>query len=182
MQQRTTGRLSVLKKRLLISGLSLMSVLGAASLMTGCAASVTIGDSSTFTAISAGVSTLRVNQTTQLATHTQFDGTSLAFYVNGILGGNSEVGTISSTGLYSAPAIVPVPNNATITSVATAHPDYPQGAGDLESDSSGHERDAFWVSRGDHRGCGDRVAVCPRRAGDVEREGRGDDVCLEYAS
>ena len=122
MQARTEG-FSVYKQ-LLVLGSSLISV----SLMTGCAASVTVGDSSTFTAISAPVSTLRVNQTTQLAMHTQFDGTSLAFYVNGILGGNSEVGTISSTGLYTAPAIVPVPNNVTITSVATAHPNFPQGS------------------------------------------------------
>jgi uncharacterized protein (DUF1800 family) len=126
--QERTERLSVLKKRLLVLGLSLTTVLGAAVLMTGCAASITVGDASTFTAIAAGVSSLRVTQTTQLATHTQFDGTKLAFYVNGILGGDAEVGTISSTGLYTAPAVVPVPNNVTITSVATAHPDYPQGS------------------------------------------------------
>ena len=106
--------------------LILGSALGAVSLATGCA-SVTLGNASAFTAISAQVSALRVNQTTQLTTHTQFDGTALAFYVNGILGGNAEVGTISGTGLYTAPAIVPVPNSVTITSVATAHPDYPPG-------------------------------------------------------
>jgi len=126
--QERTKRLSILKEKLLILGLSLLSATGIISLMTGCAANVTVGDSSTFTAITAPVSTLRVNQTAQLAMHTQFDGTALAFYVNGVLGGNSEVGTISSAGLYTAPAIVPVPNNVTITSVATAHPNYPQGS------------------------------------------------------
>jgi len=103
------------------------SALSAASLLSGCG-TITIGNANAFTAISAPVSTLRVNQTTQLATRTQFDGTSLAFYVNGVLGGNSEVGTISSSGLYTAPAIVPVPNNVTITSVSPAHPNYPQGS------------------------------------------------------
>jgi uncharacterized protein (DUF1800 family) len=127
LQERTES-LSVFKRRLLISGLNLVAMLSAAVLMTGCAASVTVGNSSAFTAISASVSSLRVNQATQLAMHSQFDGSSLALYVNGILGGDSEVGTISSTGLYTAPAIVPVPNNVTITSVATAHPDYPQGS------------------------------------------------------
>jgi uncharacterized protein (DUF1800 family) len=114
-------RLFVLKL-LLALGLSL----SAAWLMSGCS-SVTVGNPSSFTAISSSVSSLRVNQTTQLAMHTQFDGSKLAMYVNGVLGGNSEVGTISSAGLYTAPAIVPAPNSVTITSVATAHPDYPKG-------------------------------------------------------
>lgn len=95
--------------------------------MSGCG-DITVGDTSTFTAISSPVGALRVNQTTQLVTHTLFDGTALAFYVNGVQGGNSEVGTINSKGLYSAPAIVPVPNSVTITSVATAHPNYPKGS------------------------------------------------------
>jgi uncharacterized protein (DUF1800 family) len=110
--------------------LTLGSVLSTASLMTGCG-NVTIGNGSSFTAISAPVNTLRVTQTAQLATRTQFDGTSLAFYVNGVLGGNSEVGTIGASGLYSAPAIVPVPNGVTITSVSTAHPTYPKGTVNL---------------------------------------------------
>ncbi|MGA8087834.1 MAG: DUF1800 family protein [Terracidiphilus sp.] len=107
--------------------LDLLASLGAAALMTGCA-SITIGNGSSFTAISVSVSELRVNQTTQLATHTQFDGTALTFYVNGIQGGNAQVGTISGTGLYTAPAIVPIPNSVTITSVASAHPDFPPGS------------------------------------------------------
>jgi uncharacterized protein (DUF1800 family) len=114
-------RLFVLKL-LLTLGFSL----SAAWLMSGCA-SVTVGNTSSFAAISSSVSSLRVNQTTQLAMHTQFDGSKLAMYVNGVLDGNSEVGTISSAGLYTAPAIVPVPNSVNITSVATAHPDYPKG-------------------------------------------------------
>ena len=111
----------------LVPLITLGTALGAALLTTGCG-NVSISNKGNFTAISASVSALRVNQTTQLATHTLFDGTSLALYVNGILGGNAEVGTISNTGLYTAPAIVPVPNSVTITSVATAHPDYPQGS------------------------------------------------------
>ena len=109
-------------KTLLTFGLSAGSVW----VMSGCS-SVTVGDASSFTAISAPVGTLRVTETTQLATHTQFDGSKLSFYVNGVLGGDAEVGTISSTGLYTAPTIVPIPNSVTITSASTAHPDYPKG-------------------------------------------------------
>lgn len=118
-------RLFILKLSLILA--STLGIASLASIMTGCA-SITVGNTSSFTAISASVSSLRVNQTTQLATHSQFDGSGLTFSVNGIVGGNSQVGTISSTGLYTAPAIVPVPNNVTITSAATAHPDYPQGS------------------------------------------------------
>lgn len=114
-------RLFVLKL-LFTAGLSLSALW----LLSGCA-SVTVGNASSFTAISASVSSLRVTETTQLATHTQFDGSTLAFYVNGVLGGDAEVGTISSSGLYTAPAIIPVPSSVTITSVSTAHPDYPKG-------------------------------------------------------
>jgi len=113
-------RLFVLKT-LLAGGLSLSS----AWLMSGCS-SVTLGDPSSFTAISAPVSSLRVNETTQVATHTQFDGTKLSFYVNGVLGGNSELGTISSTGLYTAPAIVPIPNSISITSASRLTPITPR--------------------------------------------------------
>ncbi|HEY2469911.1 MAG TPA: DUF1800 domain-containing protein [Terracidiphilus sp.] len=107
--------------------LILLTSFGAAVLITSCS-SITVGNGSSFTAISASVSTLRVNQTTQLATHTQFDGTGLTFFVNGIPGGNSQVGTISSSGLYTAPAIVPTPNSVTITSASAAHPNFPPGS------------------------------------------------------
>jgi len=109
-------------KILLAAGLSCSALW-----VSGCS-SVTVGNPSSFTAISASVGSLRVNETTQLGTRTQFDGSTLSFYVNGVLGGNSEVGTISNSGIYTAPAIVPVPNNVTITSVSTAHPDYPKGS------------------------------------------------------
>ena len=120
--QARPGRLSVLKI-LSIFPLSL----SVAWLMSGCS-SVTVGDPSSFTAISAPVNSLRVNETAQLAMHSQFDGTKLSLYVNGVLGGNSELGTISTTGIYTAPPIVPIPNSITITSASIAHPDYPKGS------------------------------------------------------
>ena len=43
-------------------------------------------------------------------------------------GGNAEFGTIDSKGLYTAPAIVPVPNSVTITATSVDHPTFPQGS------------------------------------------------------
>ncbi len=100
----------------------------ASAALTGCN-SLSLGDSSSFTAISAPASTLRVNQTMQLVTHSQFNGIPLVFSVNGIQGGNDVVGTIDANGLYTAPAIVPAPNNTvTITSTAPEFPSAPPGS------------------------------------------------------
>jgi uncharacterized protein (DUF1800 family) len=68
-------------------------------------------------------STVRVSQTLQLSTETGVTGSPLTFWVNGVQGGNAQVGTIDKNGLYTAPAIVPTPDNSvTITSLANAFP------------------------------------------------------------
>ena len=54
------------------------------------------------------------------ATVTNTSNTALTWQVNGIVGGNASVGTISTDGLYSAPATVPTPANVTVTAVAAA--------------------------------------------------------------
>src|SRR3712207_1947665 len=51
------------------------------------------------------------------ATLTEVSG-PVQWSVNGVAGGNSTVGTISSTGLYKAPAVVPNPNTLTIGAAA----------------------------------------------------------------
>jgi uncharacterized protein (DUF1800 family) len=63
----------------------------------------------------------------QLKNNMSLTGSPLKFSVNGVPGGNSELGTIDSNGLYTAPAIVPAPNSVTITSVAENYPAYPPG-------------------------------------------------------
>ena len=103
------------------------ALLWSASLLTGCG-SFTVTDKGFFTAISATSNSVRVNQTLQLSDHVQITGVPIQFFVNGIAGGNSEVGTIDANGLYTAPAIVPVPNTVTVTSIAPKYPDYPQGS------------------------------------------------------
>lgn len=73
--------------------------------------------------ISATTNALRVGQTVQLSTESAITGSPVAFWVNGVPGGNAEVGTIDSNGVYTAPAMIPSPNNTVmITSLATAFP------------------------------------------------------------
>ena len=46
--------------------------------------------------------------------------TSVTWQVDGVVGGNSTVGTISTTGLFTAPATIPVPPTVTVTAIANA--------------------------------------------------------------
>src|SRR5439155_19391841 len=55
--------------------------------------------------------TAKVNGTSDTAT---------TWNVNGILGGNGTTGTISSTGLYAAPVVVPSPATVSVTAVSQA--------------------------------------------------------------
>ena len=59
---------------------------------------------------------------TQQFTATVTNGTTTAvnWQVNGVAGGNSSVGTVDSTGLYTAPVIIPNPASTTITAVLQA--------------------------------------------------------------
>jgi uncharacterized protein (DUF1800 family) len=105
----------------------LASLFVAISFLTGCGSYV-VTDPSIFTVITAPGTTIRVGQQMQIASHQKVTGVPLTFSVNGIPGGNSEVGTIDGNGLYTAPAIVPVPNSVTITSMAAKYPNYPPGS------------------------------------------------------
>ena len=64
---------------------------------------------------------LTVGQTYQFtATVSNSTNTAVTYAVNGVTGGNSTVGTISVTGLYTAPALVPNPQAVTITATSQA--------------------------------------------------------------
>ncbi len=52
------------------------------------------------------------------ATVTGNSNTAVNWFVNGVAGGNSTVGTISTTGLYQAPAAVPSPATVTISALS----------------------------------------------------------------
>jgi uncharacterized protein (DUF1800 family) len=99
----------------------------ASCLITSCGGGFIAVDP-TIAAISAPTNTLRVTQTAQLTSKYLSAGQAINFYVNGILGGNSEVGTISSTGLYTAPAVVPTPYTVQITSGITRFPNATPGS------------------------------------------------------
>lgn len=107
--------------------LLITSLVVAVSFASGCASNFTITDPGYFARLNAPGASLRVNQQMQIANNAKASGVPLTFSVNGIAGGNAEFGTIDSNGLYTAPAIVPVPNSVVITSVASGH-DYPPGS------------------------------------------------------
>jgi hypothetical protein len=64
---------------------------------------------------------LSVGQTFQFTARVpNTKNTSATWSVGGVRGGNSTVGTISATGLYTAPASVPSPASVTITATSNA--------------------------------------------------------------
>jgi hypothetical protein len=54
------------------------------------------------------------------ATVTGTSNTSVTWQVNGVVGGNSTVGTISISGVFQAPATIPTPATVTITAMSDA--------------------------------------------------------------
>ncbi len=107
--------------------LSLAALTAIIPLFSGCGYFV-VTDPSFYAGISAPATTLRVTQQMQLKDNARTTGVPVIFFVNGIQGGNAEFGTISSTGLYTAPAIVPVPNTVSITSTTAKFPKDPPGS------------------------------------------------------
>ena len=67
--------------------------------------------------------TVRVNKTKAFtATVQNATNKSVTWKVNGVTGGNSTVGTISSLGTYKAPSSLPSPSTVTVTAVSVADP------------------------------------------------------------
>ena len=56
------------------------------------------------------------------ATVTGSNNTGVTWSVNGVAGGNTTTGTISASGLYTAPASVPSPATVTISATSAADP------------------------------------------------------------
>ncbi len=68
-----------------------------------------------------GVPQTRIGTTAQFtATVTGASSSAVTWQVNGVTGGSTSTGTISTTGLYTAPTILPSPNTVTITAVSSA--------------------------------------------------------------
>jgi hypothetical protein len=71
--------------------------------------------------ISPTSASVRIGRTQRFtATVTNTSNTSVTWYVNGVHGGNSTVGTISSGGLYTGPSSVPSPSTVTVSAVSSA--------------------------------------------------------------
>ncbi len=92
----------------------------ATATLSGCG--TVAGALGNLTEISATSASLRVNQTMLIQNRMAVTAVPLTFFVNGIQGGNSQVGTIDPAGLYTAPAQLPTPNTVTITATANGHP------------------------------------------------------------
>jgi parallel beta-helix repeat protein len=72
--------------------------------------------------VSSSSSSVLLGNTQQLtATVTGTSNTAVTWSVNGVSGGNSTVGTISSTGLYTAPQDLPNPASVTIQATSQAN-------------------------------------------------------------
>ena len=65
---------------------------------------------------------LEVGDTLQFSSEVNRSNFAVQWYVNDIAGGNATVGTITSTGLYRAPATVPTPATVTVKGVPEADP------------------------------------------------------------
>jgi uncharacterized protein (DUF1800 family) len=118
---------SFVRKPSLRTAFAVASLAGALLLLTACN-KVAITNPDFVAAISAPGATLRVNQQMQLVRASMASGEPLTYSVNGVQGGNAEFGTIDSNGLYTAPAIVPVPNSVKITSSAGNDAQFPPGS------------------------------------------------------
>lgn len=71
--------------------------------------------------ISPTASTVEITSTAQfMATVRNTTNTAVTWQVNTVDGGNATVGTISATGLYTAPATVPSPADVTVRAIAQA--------------------------------------------------------------
>ena len=66
---------------------------------------------------------VRVNNTITITpTVTGSQDTALTWTVNGIAGGNAQIGTISAKGVYTAPAVVPNPNLVVVQATSVDNP------------------------------------------------------------
>ncbi len=66
---------------------------------------------------------VRVNNTINITpTVTGSQDTALTWTVNGIAGGNAQIGTINAQGAYTAPAVVPNPNLVVVQATSVDNP------------------------------------------------------------
>src|SRR5437870_3372823 len=96
-------------------GVTVLETVGCAGVSTTPA---TISVSVTISPTSATVADGGTQQFSAVVQNTS--NTAVTWQVNGVTGGNATVGTISSSGLYTAPGVVPNPATVTVTAVSQA--------------------------------------------------------------
>jgi uncharacterized protein (DUF1800 family) len=94
-----------------------------AALAVGCSGGGTPAPTVNPAVTVSGTAQARLGSPVQLtASVTNTTNTAVTWQVNGVAGGGAATGTISATGLYTAPATIPNPNTVTITAVTQATP------------------------------------------------------------
>src|SRR6184192_3057439 len=63
-----------------------------------------------------------IGDSRQLTAYVPLSPNTVAWSVNELTGGNSTYGTVSTTGLYKAPMVVPMQNAVTVQATSTAFP------------------------------------------------------------
>lgn len=65
---------------------------------------------------------LEIGSTRQYGAYVPISPNTVVWEINGIVGGNATLGTISTTGSYKAPTMAPTPSTVTVTARSTAYP------------------------------------------------------------
>ncbi|HRE07502.1 MAG TPA: hypothetical protein PKX00_17940, partial [Opitutaceae bacterium] len=73
-----------------------------------------------FTVYSSG--SVTVGESRQLTAYVPLSPNTVYWSVNGVPGGDSLYGTVSPTGLYQAPAVIPAANAVSVRATSTAYP------------------------------------------------------------
>ena len=73
-------------------------------------------------AVYPGTSSLEFNSTVQFVAYVPISPNTVTWLVNDVPGGNTGVGTISATGFYTPPTVIPVANVVVIKARSTAFP------------------------------------------------------------
>lgn len=94
-----------------------------ASVLIACLTLVGKADAQTRTVtVSPQNASVTTSKTIQFSARVSFSPSSVTWEVNGVRGGNSTIGTISSSGRYTAPVAVPIVNPVTVTARSTSRP------------------------------------------------------------
>ncbi|MCX6629064.1 MAG: DUF1800 family protein, partial [Candidatus Solibacter sp.] len=102
---------------------AILATIGGVSSQTGVSIPVKNAGPATLVTLSPSGRTIRCGTTLALtATVANSNDKAVIWQVNGVEGGNSDIGTVSSLGVYTGPAILPNPATVTVTAVSHFDP------------------------------------------------------------